>query len=86
MYKHECMVVIGECVCWNARWICVWSVYCVLCIFDKITNTDTQCWTSDHVWYLVPSYISMVVYVIGIPVSASATYTLRRYNHTITFT
>ena len=29
-----------------------------------------QCWSSEHVRYLIPSYISMIVYVIGIPVSA----------------
>ena len=37
--------------------------------YKPIRNTQ-QCWSSDHVWYLVPAYISLVFYVIGIPVSS----------------
>ena len=32
------------------------------------TNTP-QCWTPDHLRYLVPAYASLIIYVIGIPVS-----------------
>ena len=40
-----------------------------------------QCWSAEHVRYLVPSYVSMIVYVIGIPVSTAQKSKQSRMHH-----